>query len=106
MVHSCSGHQIKQMNSLFKVLIYIHEYVAIYCFLLSSANLLLCGTGLPDLKSGRIPFLKILDAILGVQDAIFEFYGTTLGRVFFLQVLALFYLLNLFEEFKKKIGKV
>ena len=55
--------------------------------------------GLPDLKSGRIPFLKILDAI-------FEFYGTTLGRVFFLQVLALFYLLNLFEEFKKKIGKV
>ena len=63
-------------------------------------------TGLPDLKSGRIPFLKILDAILGVQDAIFEFYGTTLGRVFFLQVLALFYLLNLFEEFKKKIGKV
>ena len=64
------------------------------------------NTGLPDLKSGRIPFLKILDAILGVQDAIFEFYGTTLGRVFFLQVLALFYLLNLFEEFKKKIGKV
>ena len=63
-------------------------------------------TGLPDLKSGRIPFLKILDAILGVQDAIFEFYGTTLGRVFFLQVLALFYLLNLFEEYKKKIGKV
>ena len=39
--------------------------------------------GLPDLKSGGIPFLKILDAILGVQDAIFEFYGTTLGRVFF-----------------------